>query len=440
MNYDDLLQRPCFHAPSALSVHPLLARELVEVTCRGNHPYFEYRAMMLEPAEEYGPGMVETGENRGIGTSFDDPAEALTKSVFEAFERKWSKAYDPDLLSVAPLSALDAEATASPERFGTVTDWEHRRQRLPYVRWSADLPLAWTRGWRVRPGRMEPMLIPAALVYARYGWKNPSERFAPTLSAGLAAHSTYRAAYLNGLFELIERDAFMLCWLHRRSPPLVEPASVAFEEAGEALDYLDSLGFHPHFLDLTTDLAVPVIATVIEHPDLDWDGTLVPGLGCDLDPAAALKKSLLEAMTMLANVVSFDPETMSVAPLPRRHVHGVPRADYYRAARFLLDGSDRVAIAEIPNADRRDRGRNLERVLERLDELGMAAYLADLTPAEAAPARLVLVRALVAGLQPMLYESDCWRFVARRLFAESTDDEPDFGRLNLLPNLLMANV
>jgi ribosomal protein S12 methylthiotransferase accessory factor len=395
---------------------------------------------MLEPPAEYGPGLVETGENRGIGASFNDPAQAFTKSVFEAFERKWSKVYDPDLLSVAPLSALDAAEAVSPRAFGTVTDWEHRRNHLSYIPWSADLPLGWTQGWRVQPGIMEPALLPATFVFARYGWKNPHEHFAPMLSAGLAAHSTYRAAYLNGLYELIERDAFMLFWLHRKSPPRIERSSVAFDEASEAMDYLDALGFEPHFLDLTTDVEVPVIVTVLEHPDLDWGCTLVPGLGCDLDPIVALKKSLLEAMNMLSNFVTFDQELQHVEPIPLERIHGVPRAEYYREARFLIEGLNHVSIGEIPNKDRCDKGRNLEIVLQRLEELGLVAYLADLTPAEAAPASLVLVRAMVAGLQPMVYEPDCWRFVASRLFADSADGDPDFGCLNLLPNLLMATV
>lgn len=438
MTYDELLQLPSYYAPPALSVEPLLASELAQVTCRGNYPYFEYRATMLEPPDEYGPGLIETGENRGIGASFDEPALAFTKSVFEAFERKWSKVYDPELLSVAPFSALDANEAVSPEVFGTVTDWEHRRERLSYIRWNPDLPLAWTRGWRVRSGSMEPVLLPAALVYARYGWKNLHERFAPTLSAGLASHTSYRSAFLNGLYELIERDAFMLFWLHRRSPPRIEHSTVAFDEASEAMDHLDALGFQPHFLDLTTDVGVPVIATLLEHPELGWEGTLVPGLGCDLDPAAALKKSLLEAMIMLSNFVTSDSKSQHVEPIPHEQVHGVARAEYYRMAHFLVDGSERVNLGEIPNTDRGDPGRDLDTVLQRLEALGLAAYLADLTPVEARPTRLVLTRALIAGLQPMVYETDCWRFVARRLFADSSDDAPDFASLNLLPNLLMA--
>jgi ribosomal protein S12 methylthiotransferase accessory factor len=434
LTWNDLLQLPLFYEPNAFSCHPLLSQELAEVTNRSCHHHFEYRALMLEPAAEYGPGLIENGKNRGIGTSFDNPSLALTKSILEAFERKYSKVWNPDDLQVSTFNELRDSGAVSPEAFGLVTEWEMNYRPLPYVRYTPELPLAWTSGLRVRPGSTEPVLLPAVLVYARYGWKVPDERIAPTLSTGLAAHTTYRAAFLGGLCEIIERDAFMFAWLNRSAPPRIDPDSVDFNEAQDALAHIKALGFVPHFLNLTTDVSVPTIATILEHPTLPWEGTLVPGLGCNLDPAEALKKSFLEALTMLSNVVTYKECERHIEPIEYQHVHDIPRSVYYKAAHFLIDGSEEIAIEDIPNADCYDTGRNLELVLENLEQANMSAYFVDLTPPDAYPARLVLGRAMIAGMQPMLYETDCWRFVKSRL------QHADFGSLNLYPNLLMATL
>src|SRR6185369_5135188 len=146
---------------------------------------------------------------------------------------------------------------------------------LDYVRYSPDLKLSWKEGYQVVGRALTPVLIPASLVYSRFSWKNPGERFAPNLSPGLACHATLREAFLTGLCELVERDAFMLAWLHRRSPRRIRPETIVFAEAAEAHKHLTALGFVVHFLDLTSDLAIPVIATLIEHPGLPWDGTFV---------------------------------------------------------------------------------------------------------------------------------------------------------------------
>ena len=42
---------------------------------------------------------------------------------------------------------------------------------------------------------------------------------APSTSSGLACHGSLEEASLSGLFELVERDAFMLVWSNRLSLP-----------------------------------------------------------------------------------------------------------------------------------------------------------------------------------------------------------------------------
>jgi len=61
-------------------------------------------------------------------------------------------------------------------------------------------------------------------------------------------------------------------------------------------------------------------------------------------------------------------------------------------------------------------------------------YFVDLPPPGYENCRLCLTRAFIAGLQPMLYEPDCWRLNPRRLFG---DGPPTFERLNVMPHPLM---
>ena len=58
----------------------------------------------------------------------------------------------------------------------------------------------------------------------------------------------------------------------------------------------------------------------------------------------------------------------------------------------------------------------------------------DLTPPGFESCRLCLTRAFITGLQPMLYEPDCWRLNPRRLFG---DGPPAFERLNVMPHPFM---
>ena len=433
LTFANLFQQPYFFQPSPLVVNPRLAAEIAYVVRREDHPFYRYEALITEPAHDYGSGRQESGSNHGFGASFNDPAEALAKSVFEAWERKFSKVYDPAQLIAGSYEAL-AERAVDPNAFTRISDWEYQQSPLDYIRYSPDLNLSWKECYRVCNRVLEPVLIPATLVYSRYSWKHPRERFVPNLSPGLACHATLREAFFGGLCELLERDAFMLAWLHRRSPPRIRPETIAFDEAAEAIDYFNALGFLFHFLDLTTDVGIPVILTLIEHPDLPWNGTIVPGLGCALDPHVALRKSLLEALIMLANHVTVDhlrsKLTLQERPLP----YSLQPDDYYRKVRFLLENEQQTAIQDLASHDRKDPGRNVEFLVGHLADLGHTTYFVDLTPPGYEDSRICLTRAMVTGLQPMLYEPDCWRLNAQRLFG---DGPPAFERLNVMPHPFM---
>lgn len=207
-----------------------------------------------------------------------------------------------------------------------------------------------------------PTLLAAGLVYPKFGSQHPQERFAPTLSPGLACHFTYRASMLHGLCELIERDAFMLVWLRRKHPQRIQTASINLTEAASALALLSSLGFLVHFLNITSDVGVPVFLCLIERDALPWDGTLIPGLGCHLDPNEAARKAFLEALVMLSGYVDLADEKTLLLKRRSPLQYGLSQSDYFRNVRFLINGSS-SSCSEIAGYDRNDAGRNLEFVI-----------------------------------------------------------------------------
>lgn len=417
----------------SVDIHPALAPEITSIERVSGIPLYYYRCLMTEPPADYGPGMHESGCNYGDGGSFQDPATAIARSVMESWERKYSKVFDRTELIAGSYNQLCNDAVDR-HWFTLISEWEYQQSPLPYVRYHADVPLSWKKCFQVCQRSLKPVLIPATLVYSRFSWKHPAQRFAPNLSSGLAAHFSFEESFLNGLCELLERDAFMLAWLHHRGSQRIREDSVPFGEAAAALDRLHSFGYDVRFLNLTTDLAIPVVMTVIAHAKLPWQGTLVMGLGCHLNPLIALEKSFREAMTILSDLVREDAGgsklIVRVPPLP----FGLHRADYFQKTRFLLGDDQEMPLDEIANHDRRDAGRNLEFLIDWLNAAGYATYFVDLTPPQFQSHRLCLTRAFIAGLQPMLAESDCWRLNPRRLFGNGP---PQFEKLNLMSHPFM---
>jgi ribosomal protein S12 methylthiotransferase accessory factor len=97
-------------------------------------------------------------------------------------------------------------------------------------------------------------------------------------SSGAAAHVTLESAVLNGLLEAIERDAFMISWVNRLPPPLIDPESVKDERLLKVFGDLRRYGLEWSLLLLPSDIPVYTVCCVIK--DRNGAGPAV-SLGAD---------------------------------------------------------------------------------------------------------------------------------------------------------------
>jgi oxazoline/thiazoline synthase len=124
-----------------------------------------------------------------------------------------------------------------------------------------------------------------AAAYCYYGYEHP---FCRADSNGSAAGSSLEDAILQGLLELIERDAVGMWWYSRARRPGVE-LRTAYAEA-IAREYAGA-GRRISLLDLTSDLEIPVVAAVSGGEGAD---DYIFGFGAHLDPAIAATRAITE--------------------------------------------------------------------------------------------------------------------------------------------------
>jgi ribosomal protein S12 methylthiotransferase accessory factor len=151
-------------------------------------------------------------------------------------------------------------------------------------------PIGWTRAVELPAG--SEAFVPASLVYLYFNTEGPDGYFCPPTSNGLAAGPSLDSAVLSGLYELIERDAFLITWMNRLAVPRVDYSSMAGIVARIRSHYA-RFGVEALVYDITTDIGVPVMMAMA----VDRSGggpAVVVGLGCHLNPAVALKKALME--------------------------------------------------------------------------------------------------------------------------------------------------
>ncbi|WP_437564588.1 TOMM precursor leader peptide-binding protein [Sorangium sp. So ce542] len=183
-----------------------------------------------------------------------------------------------------------------------------RRRRVPPP-FDERRIIEWTPAWPLfSDGRDErPRYLPTALCYDRYP-SAPEDEIGPFSSNGHAAGNCLEEAILQGLLELVERDAVAIWWHNRLCRPGIDLASFADPDIERWAAHHHARGGALRVLDVTSDLGIPACVAIVEA----GAGGVYLGFGCHLDARVAVQRALSE-LNQLA-----DPEERRPAPLDLR--------------------------------------------------------------------------------------------------------------------------
>jgi len=179
----------------------------------------------------------------------------------------------------------------------------------------------------------------------------------------VAAGTCLEEAVLQGLLELVERDAAAVWWYNQLRRPAIDLDSFGdpYFEALQA-DYV-RLGWTVWVLDLTHDLGIPVCVALAHEARAD---RFAIGFGCHLEPRLAVQRALTELNQL------FDPGHTERAPWD---IEGL--AD--RAYLFPHPELPRVTAQRLPRLGGVDLRADIEQCKKRLDEVGLELVVVDKT-------------------------------------------------------------
>jgi len=282
---------------------------------------------------------------------------------------------------------------------------------------------------------------------ATVGFLHDAVYCAPTLdsllaesTSGIAAHTTREAALTNALFELVERDAFVLHWLRRHTPPLIDHRTIP-AGVGARVDEVELAGYDVRIADLTTDLQIPAALAIALNRCDGGRPALLLGAGAPADPLGALTRGLTE---LVAAVRTWQKRPGAAAPVlgpedvHRVAAHGLPYAHpaWRPAAEFLWSSEERLEIASIPTlTNALEPTEVLRRIVARLAAHGIRVLGIDITTREVAEAVVFVVRAVAPGLQPIGFGRHGMRHSGARLRTWQPKDGSTWeSALNITPH------
>jgi ribosomal protein S12 methylthiotransferase accessory factor len=202
--------------------------------------------------------------------------------------------FQPDALAPNELMLFSTAQFETREAWNELQAGNFQWVPEPY----ADQAIEWSEVRSLITG--ETRWVPSAYVY--FGFEGEGRRFCKADSNGLAGGNYLEEAILQGLLELIERDAVALWWYNRGRVPGVDLESFGDPFVDRVQAFYPTLGRRLWALDLTTDLRVPCFAAVSAIEGVERED-IVFGFGAHLDTKIALRRALTEVNQMLPTVL-----------------------------------------------------------------------------------------------------------------------------------------
>lgn len=227
--------------------------------------------------------------------------------------------------------------------------------------------------------------LPTSMMYI--GWAPRGSGLPPACSNGVAAGNTIAEAQLQGLLELVERDAVALWWYPKSHRHRIDVESWDDPRVQAAVAPHVAAGSQVFVVDITTDLGIPAaVANVRDRRT----GLLLTGAGAHTDPAIAVARAITEAAQMAAALAGADAND----PHFRAYAEAAWDRSLTESDTNWVFGSGEATIPETPTyasvAEARDD------VVSRIRDAGHDVLWADLTRRDV---DLAVVRTFAPGLR-----------------------------------------
>lgn len=164
----------------------------------------------------------------------------------------------------------------------------------------------------------DDVYLPAQLIFWDYTFGDEQLLAEPGIT-GAAAATTKEGAITYGIYEIVERDAFLLNWLQKKTPPQLDLTGTVDYEVQQIINLVQKEGLQISVLDITSDISIPTVMVLLTQNKAPM---VSRGFSANLDIFKAIKKAFYEAW---GNYIL----NMHLVRKPRQHANS-PFEERYR--------------------------------------------------------------------------------------------------------------
>ncbi|MNJ30518.1 YcaO-like family protein [compost metagenome] len=302
-------------------------------------------------------------------------------------------------------------AAIDPSTVGLHAEGRYEQPDFPFIPFDPDAPMEWVWGYSFLEER--PVLIPHLLAYYSLGGGGG---FVYETSNGCAVGNSIEEAVLHGIFEVVERDAFLITWYAQLHVSRLDYISSGDSELVLMIQRLRAVtGYEVSLYNMTMENGIPSIWALAKG-GTEQCVNLLCAAGAHLDPVQAAKSAIHELAVMIPTVERrweerrLEAEAMfgdsELVQYMEDHslLYSLPQAE--RRLHFLLEDSRPLCTfaEEFPSVPaHEDLTDDLRQVLQIFRRLQMDVIVIDQSSSETRRNGLRCVKVLIPGMLPMTF-------------------------------------
>lgn len=188
-----------------------------------------------------------SGRSGGAGYNLK---EAIETTLGEVIERYSSAFYDKNSLKKGGYKDFMNKAI-HPKEFALFHPKQYSLPNFPFVPFTENIEIYWYPCMDLTYNKVT--LYPASLIFMPFTLDE--NKIGYSTSTGMAGHYNFYKAILTGIYEIIERDAFVITWFQELDVPKI----VINENIRKFISKFFPPYFDFHFFDITSDIDVPTV-------------------------------------------------------------------------------------------------------------------------------------------------------------------------------------
>lgn len=358
-------------------------------------PFYLYSAFLNDQPQYFKKRDYQVKTNNIVcgGTSFNSMYEALLKCVGESVERLCLFCYPKKIVSFA--SHRDLKQVALNPTF-------YKKNKS-----IEKTTIGWVRGYDL----MENVhcLLPAQLVFLNYLLGKKEYNLTSRISTGAASGFNHESTLLRGIYEVIERDAFMNIYLNKITPPRINLKNFKNKTIENILKKLQRYRLKTIVFNITTNISIPTFLAII----IDQTG-IGPAFSLGARSSLNIDKAVIESIceAFCGRVLS---RSILTKKRDRNRVPKIIKTQDDRAVfwstpqrikelSFLLNQS--TAQSDIAIKKYFDDKEELKRTIEILNEKKCKVYYADITLPFLKKWDYKVYKVIIPYLQPLYLDEE----------------------------------